>query len=185
MIGPQALLEEYKQYEFVLNVDYHELCESLFNVPGMLYDKKDLDAIREQIERFYNAEEEILNISNNYNDYPMFRVKAEKLKKQLAGLAAKIKRKIIDKCYEWCNSSVNKIEKTYLDMERTIKTAPTDEKALVEIKEFIDVSKKKTKKELEDLWLTVYKHMNMLDDFSEFVEKNDKGEQIDSNKFMF
>lgn len=84
MVGPQALLDEYKQYEFVLNVDTHELCDSLFNAPDMEYSKQNLETIRAEIERFYNAEEEILNVSNNFMDYPMFRVKAEKLKNLLA-----------------------------------------------------------------------------------------------------
>ena len=46
MAGPQSLYEEYKKYEFVLNVDTTELIDSLFNVPDMLYNKQSLENIR-------------------------------------------------------------------------------------------------------------------------------------------
>jgi hypothetical protein len=85
MIAPCALLDQYKKFEFVLNVDRKELIDSLFNVPDAPYNKVPLEAIKEEITRFHEAEEEILNISNNLNDFPMFRVKAAKLKNSLAG----------------------------------------------------------------------------------------------------
>jgi hypothetical protein len=72
-----------------------------------------LDAIRAEIQRFFEAEEEILNISNNLNDFPMFRVKAEKLKRSLAGFARKLKKRICEKTYDWCTSSVEHINKTF------------------------------------------------------------------------
>lgn len=183
MVGPQALLEEYKKYEFVLNVDERDLLESLFDVPEMQYSKQDLETIRAEIERFYNAEEEILNISNNHIDYPMFRVKAQKMKTELARKAASIRKKIMKKTYDWCTKSVETIESTYKQMELKILSIPPDEKALVEIKEFIDVSKKKTKIELEELWKTVNRHMNMLDDFSDnskegFMFETDRIEEL-------
>jgi hypothetical protein len=43
MVGPMALLDEYKQYEFVLNVDTDELLDSLFNVADAKYNKLELD----------------------------------------------------------------------------------------------------------------------------------------------
>lgn len=113
MVAPQALLDQYKKYEFVLNVDSKELLESLFNVPDQPNNKMPLETIKEEIHRFHEAEEEILNISNNLNDFPMFRVKAEKLKRSLAGYARKLKKRIIEKCYDWCTTSVTHINNTF------------------------------------------------------------------------
>lgn len=174
MVGPQALLDEYKKYEFVLNVDSDELLESLFNVPGNLYDKAPIEDIREQIERFYNAEIEILNLSNNHMDYPMFRIKAEKLKTGLAAKAAKIKDKIWNRCNKWCTTSVMEIDATYTNMEKRIRSTPQDEQQLVDTIEFIKVSKEKTKGDLENKLNAVFKHMNMLDEYSEYNESEDK-----------
>lgn len=43
----------------------------------------------------------------------MFRVKADKLKRSLAGYARKLKKRIIERCYEWCTTSVNTISNTF------------------------------------------------------------------------
>lgn len=170
MISPTALLDQYKKFEFVLNIDSKELIESLFNVPDVPYNKLPLDAIKEEITRFHEAEEEILNISNNLCDFPMFRVKAAKLKNSLAGYARKLKRRICEKTYEWCTSSVDHIDKTFTYMEQRIQKTPQDEQELVDIKAFIDVSKNQTKEQLMSLLLQINKHMQMLDEFSEAAE---------------
>lgn len=52
-------------------------------------------------------------------------------------------------------------------MEARIQTIPQNEQELVDIKAFIEVSKTQTKEQLMNLLLQVYKHMQMLDDYSE------------------
>lgn len=134
MVQPTALLEEYKQYEYVLNVDSKELIDSLFNCPEILPDhKQPLEEIEKQISLFHEAEQAILNISNNHQDFPMFRVQADRLKRELSHAARRIKQKIMEKTYEWCNERVTYISKTYSDMEKTIKKTPQNEQELVEI----------------------------------------------------
>ena len=50
-----------------------------------------LEEIEKESLRYHEAEEEILNISNNHVDFPMFRVQAEKLKRELSKAAKSIK----------------------------------------------------------------------------------------------
>ena len=119
-VQPMGLLKEYAKYEFVLNVDSKELIDSLFNVEDMPNQKLDLDAIRQEVERFHYAENEIYNISNDYVDSPMFRIQAGSIKTKLGEKAASIKKKIMDRTYKWCNDSVNHISKTYREMKKRI-----------------------------------------------------------------
>ena len=150
-----------------------------------MYPSVSLDAIREQIERFYQAEVEILNVSNNQVEFPMFRVQADGLKKQLAEKAREIKRKLCERTYKWCMDSVRYISSTYSTMEKRIAKQPNDEAELVEIQEFIAVSKKETKQKLEDLLIAVTKHMGMLDDYSEKLEKEEEEKAAKIKPFCF
>jgi len=133
MVQPTALLDKYKKYEYILNVESKEAIDTLFNQPSEPYQKMPLEEIEKEILRYHEAEEEILNISNNHVDFPMFRVEAVKLKRELRSAAKTIKQKIMSKTYDWCNSKVEYISKTYIDMENTIKKVPEDERQLVEI----------------------------------------------------
>lgn len=76
----------------------------------------------------------------------------------------------MSKTYDWCNSKVEYISKTYIDMENTIKKVPASERELVEIQDFIKVSREKTKNDLELLQLQITKHMNMLDNYGHRVQ---------------
>lgn len=78
------ILQEYKKYEYLLNVDKRELTDSLFNNKELLAskgsEKADIKDIRETILSFHHAVEEISNLSNDWIDTPMFRVQASSLK---------------------------------------------------------------------------------------------------------
>ena len=85
---PLEILEEYMKYEFLLNVDKKELYEQLFANKELKEatgnPKVDLNTIRKTINTYHISAEEILNLSNDYIETPMFRVQAEKLKKKLS-----------------------------------------------------------------------------------------------------
>jgi len=75
IVEPEALLAKYKKFEFVLNVDKKALINNLFKREGDTArgeNKASYEEIREQIERFNQAEYEILNVSNDVIDYPLF-----------------------------------------------------------------------------------------------------------------
>jgi hypothetical protein len=79
IIKPMALLKEYKKYEYVLNVDSKKLIKELFSGE----EKADIDEIRRQIDLYETASYEILNVSNNTVEYPLFRIEVAHLKESL------------------------------------------------------------------------------------------------------
>lgn len=70
--GPLELLEKYKKYEYILNVDKKALLKELFNGD----EKAPLNEIREKIMHYKIAYDDIMNLSNDVVDYPLFRVMA-------------------------------------------------------------------------------------------------------------
>lgn len=93
------------------------------------------------LNKYHNAEYEILNISNDVVNYPIFQVRAGDLKGRLAKEAASIKQRLIERVYQWCGDSVKKISTTFDNMQKRIGKVPENEEELVELREFIRVSK--------------------------------------------
>lgn len=131
--GPLELLEKYKQYEYILNVDKKALLKELFNGD----EKAALNDIREKIQHYKQAYDEIMNLSNDIVDFPLFRVMAQNMKNNLGHQAEKIKEKLLEGVYKYCQKSVEHINKTYEDMNKQIMTDPTNERELVATREFI------------------------------------------------
>ena len=76
IVDPERLLTQYKKYEFVLNVSKSDLKRELFNNEELAAQeesegitKHGLETIREKIQMFYQAEEDIMNLSNDEVDY--------------------------------------------------------------------------------------------------------------------
>jgi hypothetical protein len=68
----------YKKYEFLLNVDEKSVKKELFNNAQLEEETGDkkatIEAIEAEIMKYHVAADEILKVSNNMMDYPMFRV---------------------------------------------------------------------------------------------------------------
>lgn len=109
IVGPQELLDKYKRYDYILNVDRKQLIKELFGGEQ----KASLKELRERIQGFENAHNEILNLSNDVVDFPLFRVMAGKMKEQLSHQAAKIKEKLLESVYNYCKKTVDKILQGY------------------------------------------------------------------------
>ena len=84
MEAPQKLLDQYKQYEFVINTNKKKLVKELFPGGATGEEKASLEVLREQIGHFDRAHYEILNLSNDIVDYPLFRVMTANMKTSLA-----------------------------------------------------------------------------------------------------
>ncbi len=99
ILQPMDLLNQYKKYEYLLNVDYKQLIEQLFDNKELEAEtgsgKAEIKVIREAITLYHNASEEISNLSNDWIDTPMFRVQAAKIKVQLSNAALKIRDALI------------------------------------------------------------------------------------------
>ncbi len=159
--GPIELLEKYKKFEYILNVDRSALVKELFGGEQ----KAPLKELRERIKHFDTAYTEILNLSNDVVDFPLFRVMAAKMKESLSHQALKIRNKLLENVYDYCKKTVEKIFQTYEKMETTIKTEPANERELVQIRDFIKDSPHKVELLQQEL-NEVYKHYGLLDEFS-------------------
>lgn len=71
--------------------------------------------------------------SSKDEDYPLFRIKAHKIKQAVDKQIEKLKKAILDKVSEWCIEEVAAIKKAYADMGERIKRPPNDEEELVAI----------------------------------------------------
>jgi len=82
-VAPIELLDKYKKYEYILNVDKKKLIKELFNKvleEGAAETKASYEEISEKLQQFHQHEYEIQNISNDIVDFPIFQVKAQDLK---------------------------------------------------------------------------------------------------------
>jgi hypothetical protein len=113
-----------------------------------------------------------MNLTNNHIDSPMFRVQANKIKETLSNQALKIRDRLIDSVQKWCFDTVNHIDNTFRDMQKQIQTPPTNEKELVFIREFINISKDVTQVELGESLKAANKHYELLETYS-FMYKTD------------
>ncbi len=59
-----------------------------------------------------------MNLSNDIVDFPLFRVMAQSMKTNLGNQAEKIKDKLLEGVYKYCQKSVVHINKTYDDMNK-------------------------------------------------------------------
>jgi capsid protein len=116
-----AILEQYKEYEYLLNIDPKELRYSLFKNKELKEaggtGKADINTIAEAIQKNHEASEEILNLTNDHIDTPMFRVMCKDLKTKLSDRALDIRNLIIQNVQDWCHETVTHINSTYTDMQ--------------------------------------------------------------------
>jgi len=57
-----------------------------------------------------------MTCSEDEVDFRVYRVMAKKLKVQLGEQAKKVKLNILDAVYQYCNDTVNEVNKGYLEM---------------------------------------------------------------------
>lgn len=76
IVYPTELLNSYKKYEHLLNVDRKKLIQELFDGE----EKKPLDEIRELVKLYDVSEQEINNLSNDTIDSTLFRIEVGEIK---------------------------------------------------------------------------------------------------------
>jgi hypothetical protein len=112
-------------------------------------------------------------------NYPMFRVEARKIKEKLYTCATNLRKQLLDELSTWCRTTVEHIETTYEEMAVKISTVPQNEKEMVNIKEFIKVSKEVTTVALTETLKNVNKHHDVLDEFSYTYKMEDIERMLD------
>jgi len=162
---PLSLLDEYKKYEYVMNVDKKELIDSLFKGGENRDEKQPLAAIEERIQHFDTAYTEIMTLSEDEVNYKMFRIMTKKLKEDLADQADKCKERIMEATYNYCKETVMSCNKQYQELIANCLKDPPTEEEFVEVKSWHARAASEMER-LTEILKEVYKHYLMLDKFS-------------------
>ena len=169
--GPKNLLDDYKKYEYILNVDKKQLVDDLFK-GAEDGGKVPLEEIKAQIEHYDKAHYEIMTLSEDEVDFRIFRVMSKKLKSQLGDKAMEWKTMILDATYSFCTESVANVFKIYNEMQEKILHDPINEKELIASKDFIAEAPATVERLTEEL-KEVYRHYMMLEEFSYMYKELD------------
>jgi hypothetical protein len=169
--GPNELLERYKKYEYILNVDKKALIEDLFK-GGEEGAKRTLQEIRAAILHYDRANYEIMTLTEDEVNYRIFRIQAKKMKESLGDEANKIKERILEATYNHCVETVTEVRKTYIDMQDKITHEPLNERELMASKDFIAIAPAKVE-ELTAALKEIERHYIMLEEFSYMYKEED------------
>ena len=87
------------------------------------------------------------------------------MKTNLSKSAQKIKDKLLQAVYKYCNQTVIHIHESYENMNKLILTEPTNEKELVQTRDYIKNTPTRVEQQ-SNLLHDTYKHYLLLEDFS-------------------
>jgi len=161
IVGPNELLDKFKLYEYILNVDKKALIKELFKGEQ----KAPLEKLRESVTHYDKAYFEIMTLANDVVEFPLFRVMTKDMKEGLGKACLKIKQTLLEQINNYCKDSVAQIYESYEDMNKQILFDPSNERELVQTRDFIKDAPNKVEK-LSTLLHEVYKHYLLLEDFS-------------------
>jgi hypothetical protein len=65
-----------------------------------------------------------MTISEDYVNFKIYRVVTKKMKEELGDQALKIRDRILDSTYAYCNESVAEVNKIYMEMQEKISHDP-------------------------------------------------------------
>jgi hypothetical protein len=137
--GPNDLLDQYKEYEYILNIDKKKLINDIFKVPKPPAEGEEptgetmklaLAEIREQVLHYQKAHYEIMTLSEDDVHYKIFTVKTKKLKEDLGSKAQYWVDQILEATYNYCTETVATVLKTYNEMQNNIMHEPQNEREL-------------------------------------------------------
>lgn len=172
--GPTELLNRYKEYEYILNIDKKKLINDIFKVPkpaaegeeptGETY-KLELDQIREKVLHYQRAHYEIMTLSEDDVNYKIFTVQTKKLKEDLGSKAQYWMDQILEATYNYCTETVGSVFKTYNEMQNNIMHEPQNERELNATRDYCAKAPAQDEA-LQTILKEVYAHYLMLEEFS-------------------
>ena len=127
---PQQLLKEYKKFEWIGKLKVDEYLKGVFDV------KPSIGKLQDELNRFKNAKNELQQLSTNTVNYDFFQIECSQLKEDVRLKIDQVIKDLLDRISKFCEGEVNKINKEYSDMCEKIKTVPTNEDELFELKQF-------------------------------------------------
>jgi hypothetical protein len=77
--GPNELLDQYKEYEYIINTDKKALIDDLFS-GGEEGKKRTLEEIKDKILHYEDAHYKIMTLSEDEVNFRIFRVMSKKIK---------------------------------------------------------------------------------------------------------
>ena len=113
-----------------------------------------------------------MTLSEDEVNFDILRVITKKLKNELADQALKLKDRILEATYQYCNDTVADIQKSYKLMQTRISHDPQNERELIVTKEFIAKAPMEIVR-LTDILKEVEKHHEMLEEFSYMYKDQD------------
>ena len=164
--APTNLLNKYKEFDDILRTSKTKKVDSLFK------EKVPIEEIRTALEYYEDTYANILNTSNDYIDFPIFKIEAKHLKENLSEQTDRIMQAILEATHKWCIKTVDEVLEEYNHMRETINTDPKDEAILVDVRDFIKDSPKKVS-DLELKVAEVGKHMLLLEDYSKKYDEKE------------
>jgi hypothetical protein len=162
---PNELLDSYKEYEYIMNVDKREMVDNLFKTGPNKDEKVSLQEIKDQITHYDDAYYTIMTLSEDDVKMKLFQVATTKLKFELSDQANKCKDKILDATWNYCLSSTKDCQKQYQDLINSIMKDPVNEVEYVETKSWHTKANAELER-LQDVIKDVFKHLLLLDEFS-------------------
>lgn len=173
--GPNELLDRFKKYEYILNIDKKKQINDLFKAvneeTNEVY-KKPMEDIKKEIEHFEQAHYEIMTLAEDEVDFRVFRAMTKKMKDELGEQAIKHRDRILDETYKYCTDTVSQVNQTYVEMLSSIKHEPINEKELIASKDFSAKAPQQVV-ELTETLEEVKKHYLMLEEFSYMYKEQD------------
>jgi dynein heavy chain len=121
---------------------------------------------------FEQANYDIMTCSEDIVSYRVFSVVCKKLKQQLGDEANKIKERILEETYNWCVTTVERINDTYKEMQNAVEHDPQDEQELVDTQQ-AQMDSPMRQEQLQAELKRVEQHYAMLDSFSYYYKKED------------
>lgn len=169
---PNDLLENFKKYEYVMNVDKKELIDKLFKRGESKEEKAELEEIRAEAQHYEDAYMQIMTLAEDEVNFRLFRVVTKKLKNELAEQAHKTKEKILDATYNYCKETVQKCSKQFNELIQNIIHEPQTEEQYVKTKDWHAKAPERVE-ELNKVLKDVQHHLEMLEKFSyEYQDKD-------------
>ena len=120
--------------------------------------------LKEELLKFKTARDELAALSTDTVNFTFFQIQCSKLKEEVRGKINKGTQALLDRIAKFCEEEVNGIQKEYDFILEKVRTVPTNEDELFELKQFTKSVKAKSA-DLLKKEISVQKHIEILEDY--------------------
>ncbi|CAG9332270.1 unnamed protein product [Blepharisma stoltei] len=156
--GPLQILEEFKAFEWVGKMKIKDY------VKDLLKGKPSIEKLRNELLKLKAAKEDLVSISTLVINYDFFQIQCHKFKETMDKKINKCMNALLEGISNFCSEEVKNIQDEYEFTCNKVKTIPTNEAELFELKQFAKNIKLK-KQELLNKEKEVISHTLILEDY--------------------